>query len=514
MNVCLVNSPFYTEEVTRIANPLVTNSSFSTSRLFVGYVSSYIASKGISNDIIDFNLQGIRYADLYKKINAWQYDVICVYLDFQNEWLSLTCLARIARANKDSFIIAMGYYPTLGYHDLLRKRIADCCILGEAEITIYEVVTAIFEKLSWKDVHGIAFFDGTEVRKTQARHLIDDINSLPYPIGNIEKKVSSVFASRGCNGKCTFCAKIHFYRTCTGSMYRRRSPQSVFEEITFLFNQHGVTHIVFSDIDFIGNDLNSIAWIDDFLNLLEQSSLDICFECTMRVSSIINTQNQLERFVALGLIRVEVGVESFIERQLKLFCKQVNVEQNIDALRILEKIDVGYYVDLIFFDPDVTVDELIEYIEAVRKISLFTKPKGTVRPLSSYSTVLPYENTPIDTYIKKKKLTSNEFPFYRFMDAGAERCYAMVKKWSKISGVHEIFEDKWFTHQFYFPDCMKEYHSLYLELFRIDYNAIYDICIAIKKGNGDDFMIMENISGIYTKPINDIKLKIYSKVKN
>ena len=56
------------------------------------------------------------------------------------------------------------------------------------------------------------------------RHLIDDLDSLPYPVRSsvdgdiLGRNITPMLASRGCARTCSFCSIHMFYRTAPGKV--------------------------------------------------------------------------------------------------------------------------------------------------------------------------------------------------------------------------------------------------------------------------------------------------------
>ena len=80
---------------------------------------------------------------------------------------------------------------------------------------------------------------------------------------------------RGCPYFCTFCDQA-------GTGARRRSPQKVIEEIRDCVENYGIKEISFWD------DTMSYhkKWMVEFLNLLIDAKLDLCWSCYAAVNTV------------------------------------------------------------------------------------------------------------------------------------------------------------------------------------------------------------------------------------
>ena len=61
-----------------------------------------------------------------------------------------------------------------------------------------------------------------------------------------KRKISTILSNRGCRAQCTFCSVRNF----NGVGVRRRTIDSVIEELKILKFEHGIDHIMWLDDDF------------------------------------------------------------------------------------------------------------------------------------------------------------------------------------------------------------------------------------------------------------------------
>ena len=73
---------------------------------------------------------------------------------------------------------------------------------------------------------------------------------------------------------------------------------------------------------------------------------------------------------AAGLDCVDVGIESFVPRQLALYGKRIDAERNASVLRDLKTLGLAYRVYVIAVDPYLTREEYLLTVRAMRKTGL------------------------------------------------------------------------------------------------------------------------------------------------
>ena len=105
---------------------------------------------------------------------------------------------------------------------------------------------------------GIAYRGRDNECHYSLRPLVRDLDSLPLPARDttplalrIDHEIP-ILASRGCVGRCRYCAIASFYRQCRGAPWRRRDPAQVAEELRVLCDQYRAYKFSFVDDDFLG----------------------------------------------------------------------------------------------------------------------------------------------------------------------------------------------------------------------------------------------------------------------
>ena len=74
-------------------------------------------------------------------------------------------------------------------------------------------------------------------------------------------KMSTVLSNRGCRAQCTFCS----VRTFNGVGVRRRSVESVIEELKILNQEYGIDHIMWLDDDLLYDRKESIRLFNEII---------------------------------------------------------------------------------------------------------------------------------------------------------------------------------------------------------------------------------------------------------
>jgi hypothetical protein len=170
--------------------------------------------------------------------------------------------------------------------------IVNAYFLYESDITFKEFLLCVNRKAPIKGLAQIIFntSDGNLIQYPQRRTPdAKELNIVPaqdlMSLGELSDygqiggfscfrepgtKFSAVLASRGCRARCSFCSVRNF----NGKKVRRRSIQSVIDELLLLRYEHGVEHIVWLDDDFLYNEKDSVA----LFNEMVRQNVDITWD--------------------------------------------------------------------------------------------------------------------------------------------------------------------------------------------------------------------------------------------
>lgn len=437
MKICLLELPLPFSKPEYISYP---GTPYLFPHIGMGYAAAMLEKHGYTVDILECPGMDINLKTLYSIMETKQYDVIGLSTYYFDYGVALISIARILNAIKrrvpSAYIIAGGYLATLNY-DLLLDSIQnlDCCVLGEGEDTFPELIDAIDKKKDLSDVKGIAFRKNGSFIKTPPRPYLKDIDSLPYPkrvFINQEIKAIGLLASRGCYGNCTFCVDKEFYKSNDCSIQRHRSVENVVEEIEYNFKNYDFKSIYMYDTCFLGASKQRQEWLRKFIDLMKQKNLSIPFRIEARVNDILTNQNIMKELKEIGLWRIFIGIESFLQRQLDFFEKHTTVEQNIKALELCRDIGIRPEYGFLMLEPLVTIDEILENVKAIKNLKLyeFSYPCQELLSPSSRRLVAP-PGVRANSFIKENSIDAENYFCYDFANDDVELYFNITKTWEK-----------------------------------------------------------------------------------
>lgn len=479
MNVVLINPPLQDSQFGKGI----------TEHIGICYIAGYLISKDMLVDIIEAPANGLSFEEVCCLIERKQYDIVGIST-YSYNYICAYRLARYAKKNRAKFVFFGGYLPTLNFRKMKKDfKYVDCMVIGEGEITVFELIKKIDAGTDWRNTKGIAYLlkDDT-IYFSGKRELVKDLDILPFPKRGVGRsKLANVIASRGCYANCSFCAIKSFYKMCLGKSVRYRSAENVVTEIEDILRCNTEIEVInFNDDNFSLLGSERKRWISDFCSLFEQKQIKTKFACLLRANDIVYGMDSIRKLKKIGLTYIFVGIESFIQEHLQLYNKKTKVSLNILALKMLENEGIKINMGFLLFNPITTLKDIKETVSIFRKIRFNEKNKFYIKPIS-YSPVIVVEGSCLYDYLKENKLLAPNSLGYEFLYHETKICFEAVKKWyvmvEKIcekSFLEETLEGVQLT---IFKDCY--YRLFYLDLWYLE-NAADIIEIGENVGNNLD----------------------------
>lgn len=171
------------------------------------------------------------------------------------------------------------------------------------------------------------------------------------------KPLASIRTSLGCVNRCTYCALW----ALTEGKYLVRKPESIIEEL----------HLIEEPNIFFCDDESMCDWhrMDKMADLIRESGIKKKYYLYARVDTIIKHPNLFAKWKEIGLEEVFVGFESFSNRQLNDLKKNITIEQQYKAVKILHDLKIGI-AGSFMVDPSYTREDFNEQISHIRSLKV------------------------------------------------------------------------------------------------------------------------------------------------
>ncbi len=354
--------------------------------------------RGFKVDFLDLN--ALRYSDkeTISILKSLEYDVVCIG-GLIPVYKRIRYLSKIIKGFGDVPVIAGGSAVMSIPEVVLMNTDVDIICDGEGEKTLVEILLALRDgnRDGLRDVKGIYYRYGDEIKKTPPRPLIDDLdresdlpayNLLPMeiylqnPVVGIGHDIDFI-TSRGCPFQCTFCYQPW------GRRFRGHSVDFIIDALKYLKRKYSIDFISFQDDEFMTIKKRGLEFCERIL----REDLKLKWSCTGRVN--ITKKDILQTMKEAGCVAVSYGIESGSQEILNSMKKGVTVEQAENAIRINREVGIRCPTSFIIGMPDETDKTCQETVAFCIRNNI---------NLSSLMFATPYPGTELFNYCLEKGL--------------------------------------------------------------------------------------------------------------
>lgn len=295
-----------------------------------------------------------------------------------NETLSRHLVRRVKAALPEIIILVGGfscYNPDVGLRAFPE---ADYMCIGEADLTVGPLVTALARGKQVKNVPGVLSRFDSPGRQFIPAPMPQDLDKLDFPryewfdlsiYRNFNGyQLTPVIASRGCRwSRCTFCAERFYWRI--------RSDKNFVDELEWLADQ-GCSLYMFNESD---------------LNGMPEKVIEICDEIirrgiNVRLTGQLRIHKKSDRAFyrklrEAGVVALRFGVDAFSETTLRLQKKGYTTEMISQNLRDCWEAGIFTEVNWVIGVPGETDEDTEEGIQLILKNRDYIGRLANINPL-------------------------------------------------------------------------------------------------------------------------------------
>jgi len=351
-------------------------------------------------------------------VAAEERDPVRVALRWRSDVLALSCmtgehremlsLAGRIRTGMPGLVVVMGGPHATAWPQVIEHPALDIICRGEGEEAFVELVDRLAAGADPGDIENLWVKTSDGVRRNPMRPPPRDLDSLPFPARGLYRsnwlgrRHPMVLTGRGCTFDCSFCINPtmrSLYGLSKAAYSRRRSPDSVLEELETLVARDPVKVVEFAD------DLFTLdhAWLRDFLPAY-RARISRPFVCDVRADTL-NAEVVRDLRLA-GCVAVRMGVESGSERvRQQVYGKRLPSAVLHRAARLVREEGIRLLTYNIVGAPGETLDEALDTIRLNREL----------RPHYAWCGLLqPFPGTAIRDQAKDQGFLSDDSDLDRF----------------------------------------------------------------------------------------------------
>ncbi|RPI26132.1 MAG: radical SAM protein [Acidobacteria bacterium] len=361
------------------------------------YIAPMAERHGHHVEILDLALEVDPHPVLLAKLRERKWDLAglsCMTPEFEGAEIAAR---QIKEFDSSIPIMFGGQHPTIVPDQVASQEFCDFVCIGEGEETFEEFLDVWSAGADLGQVRGLAYRDNGQVRRTDPRHAIADVDGIPIPAYQLldmdryaeadsarytpkYKRATQIFTSRGCPWHCTYCHDLF------GKKFRARSPENVLKEIRLLYDTYRIQEFMIED-DIFNFDMDRAKKICD---LIIESGMTIALQFGNGIRLERLDEELVRKLAAAGTHHVSIAIESASPRIQSLSRKNLKLHMVPDVVRWtrLYKINtLGFF--MIGF-PGETVEEINMTIRFACETELDE---------ALFSIVIPYAGTEIRSQV-------------------------------------------------------------------------------------------------------------------
>lgn len=418
---------------------------------WVAYIGGALKHAGMTNiRFIDAMTYDIPDDKLREIIRVNQPDVVLATAITPQIYKAQTTLQIAKEVLPNVITVLGGIHPTFMYTQVFSEAPwIDYIVRGEGEeiaVALLQSIEAGTHRQDRKRIWGIAYIDDDgQVVATPARPVIEDLDTLTpdwslldwdkYIYTPLNCRVAVPNFARGCPFTCRFCSQWKFWRK-----YRHRDPKKFVDEVETLVRDYNVGFMILADEEPTIFQKKFVALCEELI----KRDLPLHWGINTRVTDIMRDRDLLPLYRKAGLVHVSLGTEAVSQLNLDTFRKQTTVEQNKQAVKLLQQAGIVAEVQFIMG----LENETPETIEETYKLAQDWKPD-----MANWNMYTPW-------------------PFAELFEELGDR--VEVRDYSKYNFVTPIMKPEAMTREQVLKGVLKNYARFYMRKSFLEYPWIKD----------------------------------------
>lgn len=307
-------------------------------------IAAHLHSIGCEVDMIDLQADKTTYLD--EKVKSFNPDLCILSCGFPSMRIDSDTAKHIKDISPETHVSTFGVAPTLLMDTFFEDKTwgfeiyFDSVVVGgepalgyEELITKSEITDRCVVKSSMKKVKAIE----TQLARPFFNHSL-------YKSPFTGQNATYIEGTYGCPFRCNFCVVPVLYE----GRFSKRTPQDIVNEFKYAIENDNVSQITLWD--------EGTTFQKSFIKELCDGLIDLRkskdkrfqnFVWTTRSTTALLNEDIVEKMSLSGLSGITLGIESFSDTILDKVEKNISVESNYEAIRLLKKYDIisiGHFI--------------------------------------------------------------------------------------------------------------------------------------------------------------------------
>lgn len=378
MKILLLNPPFLDKYSKSSRSPAVTKSGTIYFPLWLSYAAGVLDKKGYELQLIDAPAKCYGESLTLKLIKDYNPEMIVIDTSTASINSDLAFTKKIKEALPEIKTVMVGTHVSACYSEILPKEAyVDFICKHEYDYTLPDIAEKLYHPEKYEEILGICYVENGVLKVNPDRPFIEDLDELPF-VSEVYKKyldihdyfyahvnypTVSIFSSRGCPSKCFYCM---YSQVMFGKQYRKRSPQSLYDECVYITkNFPDVNEILIDDDNFAVDQKN----VREFCKLMINGKVKLKWVIEARVNLTYDTMVLMRK---AGCKLVVVGFESGNQQVLDNMHKGITLEQSLKFDKAARRAKMRVHGCFMVGNPGETKQTMMETLDFSEKLHLDT----------------------------------------------------------------------------------------------------------------------------------------------
>ncbi|MBU1036482.1 B12-binding domain-containing radical SAM protein [Patescibacteria group bacterium] len=420
----------------------------------LAYLSTILLDNDYEVEIFDAHAEQLSKEKVMEKLKGKEFDILGISA-FSTQYNAVKIISKFVKEELGKKVIIGGPLGTYNHSLTLERCCVDAVVLGEAEKNILDLLRYLDNPEKLIKVRGIAFKKDGKIVKTEEQEYIQNLDLLPKPAYHmfdmkrylagelfetryvqlnkqkkyLNKKIMTVFTSRGCPYSCRFCSRN--YRGA-----RFMSINRVINELKYFKEKYNIDGVHFSDELFIFSQER----MEEFVNKLRP--LNLFWSAQARVNLI--NEKIMKIIKDGGCTGIGLGIESGSQKILNNMAKMITVSQIEKVMKAAKKVNLGVKVQLIFGYPGEDEQTIQETIGMFKRID---------HPGKRFNLITPIPGSPLYDECIEKGIITDEDKYLIGLEKsfGKDKVQINFTQWSddeltkKMKETEKIIKENYFS---------------------------------------------------------------------
>ncbi len=292
---------------------------------------------------------GLSFEEIEKRIRDFSPDVVGITCLFSLQYRNVLLLTKLVKGiDKKIITVVGGEHPSALPVACMQDKNTDFIVIGEGEHSFLHLLKEVQGGKNFFKIDGLAFRKNGKTVVNPKTKFIENLDALPFPARHLlpmekyfsislpqsltyqDKRHACLTTSRGCSGKCVFCATTKFW----GNRFRPRSPENVLQEIQHLVEDYGVKELHFIDDNLT---LDKERAMKIFQGMIDRKfNLKWCVPQGLAIWTL--DEELIKKMQESGCYLVDLGVESGNQDVLwKIIKKPINLKRVKGLVKTFKK---------------------------------------------------------------------------------------------------------------------------------------------------------------------------------